>query len=65
MLYPFYVTQYLYNFEIAQSLFALERTLILGAMALSKNKSEEQRANWQNANSERFAIERYKDKRAQ
>ena len=28
-------------FEIAQSLFALERTLILGAMALNKNKSEE------------------------
>ena len=28
-------------FEIAQSLFALERTLILGAMALSKNKSDE------------------------
>ena len=32
-------------FEIAQSLFALERTLILGAMALSKNNSEEQQAN--------------------
>jgi len=32
-------------FEIAQSLFAFERTLILGAMALSKNKSEEQPAN--------------------
>ena len=27
--------------EIAQSLFALERTLILGAMALNKKKSEE------------------------
>ena len=27
-------------FEIAQSLFALERTLILGAMALHKTKSE-------------------------
>jgi len=31
-------------FEIAQSLFALERTLILGAMALNKKKSEERRA---------------------
>jgi len=28
-------------FEIAQSLFTLERTFILGAMALNKNKSEE------------------------
>ena len=28
-------------FEIAQSLFALVRTLILGAMALSKNKRKE------------------------
>ena len=28
-------------FEIAQSLFALERTFSLGAMALSKKKSEE------------------------
>ena len=28
-------------FEIAQSLFALERTFILGAMALNKNKSGE------------------------
>ena len=28
-------------FEIAQSLFALEPTLILGAMALNKKKSEE------------------------
>ena len=28
-------------FEIAQSLFALEWTLILGAMALNKNKSDE------------------------
>ena len=52
-------------FEIAQSLFALERTFILGAMALNKNKSEERQANWQNPNSERFAHERYKDKRAQ
>jgi len=32
-------------FEIARSLFALERTFILGAMALNKNKSEERRAN--------------------
>jgi len=32
-------------FEIAQSLFVLERTFILGAMALNKNKSEERRAN--------------------
>ena len=32
-------------FEIAQSLFALERTLILGAMALLNKKSEAQRAN--------------------
>ena len=32
-------------FEIAQSLFALEQTFILGAMALNKKKSEEQRAN--------------------
>ena len=31
-------------FEIAQSLFALERTLILGAMALLETKSEVQRA---------------------
>ena len=52
-------------FEIAKSLFALERTLILGAMALSKNKSKERQANWQNANSERFTHERYKEKRAQ
>ena len=28
-------------FEIAQSLFALERIFILGAMALNKNKSDE------------------------
>ena len=28
-------------FEIAQLLFALERTLILGAIALNKKKSEE------------------------
>ena len=28
-------------FEIAQSLFALERSFILGAMALNKNKIEE------------------------
>ena len=35
-------------FEIAQSLFALERTMILGAMALNEKKSEEQWANWQN-----------------
>jgi len=28
-------------FEIAKSLFALERSFILGAMALNKNKSEE------------------------
>ena len=52
-------------FEIAQSHFALERTLILGVMALNKNKSEEWRANWQNTNSERFAHERYKEKRVQ
>ena len=52
-------------FEIAQSLFALERTLILEAMALNKKKSEERRANWKNPNSERFAHEQYKDKRAQ
>ena len=32
-------------FEIVQSLFALERTLILGAMALLKKKSEAQQAN--------------------
>ena len=41
-------------FEIAQSLFALEQTFILGAMVLNKN-----------TNSERFAHERYKEKRAQ
>ena len=35
-------------FEIAQSLFALERTFILGTMALIKKKSEERQANWQN-----------------
>ena len=35
-------------FEIAQSFFALERTLILGAMALNTKKSEERQANWQN-----------------
>ena len=29
-------------FEIAQLLFALERTCILGVMALSKKKSDEQ-----------------------
>jgi len=28
-------------FEIAQSLFALERTMILGAMALNEKKSDE------------------------
>ena len=32
-------------FEIAQSLFALERTFILGAMALNKKKSDEQTHN--------------------
>jgi len=32
-------------FEITQSRFALERTFILGAMSLNKNKSEERRAN--------------------
>ena len=32
-------------FEIAQSLFALEQTLIMRAMALNKNKSKERRAN--------------------
>ena len=32
-------------FEIAQSLFTLERTFFLGAMALIKNKSEERQAN--------------------
>ena len=31
-------------FEIAQSLFALERTMILGAMALNEKKSEERQA---------------------
>ena len=31
-------------FEITKSLFALEGTLILGAMALNKKKSDEQ--NW-------------------
>jgi len=31
-------------FEIAQLLFALEQTLILGATALRMNKSEEQQA---------------------
>ena len=52
-------------FEIAKSLFALEQTFILGAMALNKNKSKERRANWQNTNSEWLAHEQYKDKRAQ
>jgi len=32
-------------FEIVQSLSALERTLILGAIALNKKKSKERRAN--------------------
>ena len=32
-------------FEIAQLLFALEQTMILGAMALNEKKSEEPRAN--------------------
>ena len=32
-------------FEIAQLLFALEQTFILGAMAANKKKSEEQGAN--------------------
>jgi len=32
-------------FEIAQSLFALERTMILGVMALNEKKSKERRAN--------------------
>ena len=35
-------------FEIAQSLFALERTFILGAMVLLETKSEAQWAIWQN-----------------
>jgi len=35
-------------FEIALSLFALERTLILGAMVLLETKSEALWANWQN-----------------
>ena len=35
-------------FEIAQSLFALEWTFILGVMALFETKSEAQWANWQN-----------------
>ena len=35
-------------FEIAQLLFALERTFILGAMALLETKSEALWANWQN-----------------
>ena len=35
-------------FENAQSLFALERTFILGAMVLLETKSEAQWANWQN-----------------
>ena len=35
-------------FEIAQSLFALERTMFLGAMALNEKKSEERWAKWQN-----------------
>jgi hypothetical protein len=43
---------------------ALEGTLILWVMALNKNKSHERRANWQNPNCERFAHERFKDKRA-
>ena len=67
-----YVVQWVINselgaslFEIAQLLFALERTFILGAMALNKKKSEERRANWKNTNSERFAHELYKEKRAQ
>jgi len=32
-------------FEIAKSLFALEQTMILGALALNEKKSEERRAN--------------------
>jgi hypothetical protein len=35
-------------FEIVQSFFPLERTLMLGGMALLKTKSEAQRAHWQN-----------------
>jgi len=46
-------------FEIAQPLFALERTFILGAMALLETKSELTKSNF-----ERSAHERYKDKRA-
>ena len=34
--------------EIVQSFFPLERTLMLGGMALLKTKSEVQRAHWQN-----------------
>jgi len=45
------------RFEIAQSLFALKQTCILGAMALNEKKS--------GSNFERFAHEQYKDKRAQ
>jgi len=52
-------------FEIAQSLFAFEQTMILGAMALNKKKSEELQANRPSPNSERFAHERYQEKRAQ
>jgi len=48
-------------FEIAQSLFALERTFILGAMALLETKRNERT---DKSNFEWSAHERYKDKRA-
>ena len=41
-------TQQSWAHRSLKSLFALERTCILGTMALNKKKSEEQRANRQN-----------------
>ena len=52
-------------FEIAQERGAIERTLILGAMALLDKKSEAQWANWQNQIlSDPLKNDTYKDKRA-
>ncbi len=50
-----------------KSLFVLERTLLLGAMALNKKKSEERRATSKltKSNFEGFAHEQYNEKRVQ
>ena len=48
-------------FEIAQSLFTLEQTMILGEMALNERRGTSELPK---SNFERFAHERYMEKRA-